>query len=161
MAGQHATQTSMAPAIHSQVLAWSFNYQGSVIPQYLPLFTAEQDTVVENVSVFVDKGTEALDMDLTIIKATTAVDFTVTNTPITESLDIGLSAGSTFADNGAGEFTMVKTAGVPSANLILGKRVSATNVTTMGNTVFLKFSAAPTINVVRVCVTMRISTIVK
>ena len=142
MAGERPTKAQEAPDIVSQILTFPLIAHGSSIDQYVPLFQAEKDTIIEDARIrFGTLEGVALTAILVHAPSQTALS---SGTAITTAVAVG--------SGGTANKTVVMplitsnslSTQVPTQNLIPGDTVSARDGTvTPGSTVGIKFSGAP------------------
>lgn len=148
MAGQRPIVASEACDLH-QILTF---HLPATVAQYVPLFIAERDTVIESCLVrctVLDTTNTSLTANLAYAADGTTLG---TNTDITDTALLGATNGSGLAHDKQELKLLPDTAatrnyGVPTENIVAAGKVC-----------LLEFSAAPHSSLVGLVVTVRIST---
>lgn len=134
MAGQHATLITEVPARRGQIITWSGTPR---VDQYLPLFIAERDCVLDDAKVRYGLG-EGGALTVLIGRAASATA-EASITAMTGTANLNTTANTNYS------MALVTSKGVPSENIIPA-----------GSTVFAVFDAQPSV-LDRVVITLRVS----
>lgn len=135
MAGRTAILPNQIPA-QAEWRHWTFSSYGTAaMPQYIPLFVAQVDTVIEMVRARWEADAATSDLTMVVVRAMDTAQVGSANTPITVAVGVDAGAESDTA------LPLLLSRGVPTENVIPGPTTDSHGTVTPGSLVYLKFSA--------------------